>query len=414
MEREDRRLEAAVALGIITAEQAQAIRDIAPVRPEGGAEAPRAFNAATLGYVLGAITVVIAMGWFLADRWKWLGPGGVLAVVALYAVLALVVARFLRREGYPIASAFAVLLTVVLAPIGAIALGDLFDWFPPPARMGCGYPDFVLWYCRGEEIFAELATALVALIALRQVRFSLFVVPLAAVGLRMLFHVSDAIGRNGLGDATSGWVWVIGASLMATAAYATDRRQRGDQDFAVWLHLAAVLSAFASTLHLLSVYEGYRHLLIPGAFVAFAASLTLRRFAWLLLGMAWFVWYLGWLAADVFRDSPFFPIVLAALGVAVIIATVWVQRNAARLAARFGTVTSDGRSRFPGGIPLLLAPVLVALLMMTHGMELDRERRIEQRWQERRWSRRAAREAAERRARGDTLTPAPRETPSRP
>lgn len=412
-ERDDRRLEAAVALGIITADQAAAIRAIAPARPGEPGHGGRGVTAATLAYVLGAITVVVAMGWFLADRWKWLGPGGVLAVVAIYLALVLVVARILRREGYPIAAGFALLLTVVLAPIGAIALGDLLDWYAPASLYACGYPDFAFWTCRGEELLAELAAALAALLALRATRFSLFVAPLAAVGLRILFHVSDTIGRNGLGDATSGWVWVVGASLLAASAYATDRRQRGDEDFALWLHAAGALSGLVATLHLLSANEGFRHLLVPGAFVAFAAALTMRRFPWLLLGMAWFVWYLGWLASEVFRDSPFFPIILAALGIAVIVATVWVQRNAARLVARFGTVTSDGRPRFPGGVPLLLAPALVALLMMTHGAELDRERRIEQRWMERRWARRAAREAAERRARGDT-TAAPQPVVSRP
>ena len=60
--------------------------------------------------------------------------------------------------------------------------------------------------------------------------------------------------------------------------------------------------------------EWYRHLLVPAAFMAFAFSLRMRRFVWTLLGLGWFVAYLGWLAADVFRDTPFFPIILASVG----------------------------------------------------------------------------------------------------
>jgi hypothetical protein len=60
------------------------------------------------------------------------------------------------------------------------------------------------------------------------------------------------------------------------------------------------------------------------------------------------------------------------------------------LVGRFGTVTSDGRPRFPGGVPLLLAPALVALLLFPSALREDLERRQVQQWQARR-STRAAR-----------------------
>jgi hypothetical protein len=87
--------------------------------------------------------------------------------------------------------------------------------------------------------------------------------------------------------------------------------------------------------------------------------------------------YLGWLAADVFRDTPFFPIILAALGVGVIIATVWIQRNSASLVARFGGLATDGRPSFPGGVPFILVPIIAALLQLPSARALDREARRE-------------------------------------
>lgn len=93
--------------------------------------------------------------------------------------------------------------------------------------------------------------------------------------------------------------------------------------------------------------------------------------SWTLLGIGWFVTYLVWLASDVFEDTPFFPIVLAALGLAVIISTVWVQRNSARLVARFGGLATDGRPSFPGGAWLLAVPVLVAALNLPAAVALD-------------------------------------------
>jgi hypothetical protein len=426
--RDDRRLEAAVALGIISAEQADAIRAIAPARDTSTRDAhgPKpvgVFNAASIGYVLGAVTVVAAMTWFLADRWQWLGAGGVLVACALYAAMFLGVAHVLRREGYQVAGGFAVLLAVATVAPFVVASNELLHWFEPLPYMVCGYRDFAFWSCRGEELVVELAVAAAALVALRYVRFSLLVLPLAAIAVRMIFHTADAWGVNGAGDAAKGWVWVIGASLLVATAYVTDRRQRGDEDFARWLHLAAAFCAIPATFHLLSATEWYRHLLVAGAFVAFAMALTMRRIVWLLLGMGWFVGYVVWLASDVFKDSPAFPMLLAALGIGVIIATVWMQRNAGMLQRRFGTVTSDGRPRFPGGAPLLLTPAVVALLLLPSALREDEQQRRDQRWETRRFilierRRRAKADSTEAAARGQepgqAPERAPRPVPARP
>ena len=370
---DDRRLDAAVSLGIITGDQALKIRELTPDR-RGDVEQPRANNAASIGYLLGALTVLIAMAWFLADRWEWLGAGGVLAVVALYAALFHLVGRKLRAEGFPNAAGLLVVLMVLLTPVAVTALNELVGWFE---RQGaaCHYPDFIFWACRGEEVVMELATAAVALFALRRVRFSLLVVPLVVIGLRALFHTSDALFRAGLDALSSGWIWMIGASVLTAMAYHLSRVQRGDEDFAFWLHLAAVVSAVASTTLLLGELREFRHLLVPGAVVALFFALRMKRLIWQLLGLGWFASYLIWLASDVFTDTPFFPIVLAALGVGMIILTVWLQRNSARLVARFGGVATDGRPTFPGGIPLLLAPILVALLNLPSSVALDQANR---------------------------------------
>jgi hypothetical protein len=223
----------------------------------------------------------------------------------------------------------------------------------------------------------ELATAVAALVALRRVRFSLLVAPLAAIGLRTLFHAGDALWQAGLGPVTSGWIWVIGASALTAIAYHVSRVQRADEDFAFWLHLGGVIAAVFATALLLGWYEEFRHLLVPGAAVALFFALRVRRLLWQLLGLGWFASYLVWLASDVFSDTPFFPIVLAALGVGMIIVTVWLQRNSERLVARFGGVSADGRPSFPGGVPLLLAPILVALLNLPGSVELARAERRE-------------------------------------
>lgn len=379
---DDGRLEQAVSLGIISEAQAALIRGLPPRAAAHEAPGPArhevtgaSLGAVTIGYALGALTVLVAMAWFLADRWEWLGAGGALSVCLLYALLFLVVARRLGREGYPVASGLAVVLAVAMTPVATVALIELTDLVVRAPAAACRYPDFTFWTCRSEELLVELATLAAALIALRQLRFALLVLPVAGIGLRLLFHASDAIWRSGLGPSSAGWVWVIGASLLTAAAYETSRRQRGDADFAFFLHLVAALGAGIATMLLFERYAPVRHLLVPGALIAFAFSLRMRRAAWTVLGLLWFVTYLGWLAGEVFEDTPFFPIVLAALGVGVIILTVWIQRNSAGLVARFGGLGSDARPSFPGGLPLILAPILAALLQLPSASALDRAER---------------------------------------
>ena len=374
-EDDDRRLDAAVRLGLITAEQAQAIRALTPVRT--APELSRPVGAPAIGYVLGAITVLVAMAWFLADRWEWLGAGGVVAVVGIYLALFIVVARRMLSDGNETAGGIAVLLAVAMVPVGVIALNEWAQWIIPWPAAGCNsrwYTEpfaFDFWGCRGLEVVVLLSTLAAALVAFRFVKFSMLALPIAAIGLRGVFLVTTAVFADALGSYSMGWVWMMGASLTTAAAYIVDRQQSRDTDYALWVHALGVFAAVVATAMILGEHEGLRHLLIPGAAVAFAFSLRMRRMSWTLLGIGWFVTYLVWLASDVFEDTPFFPIVLAALGLAVIISTVWVQRNSARLVARFGGLATDGRPSFPGGAWLLAVPVLVAALNLPAAVALD-------------------------------------------
>lgn len=411
-EDDDRRLDAAVSLGIITAEQAAGIRALTPKRR--GNEMARPVDASAIGYILGAMTVLIAMGWFLADRWDWLGAGGVLAVVGLYMGLFLVVAQRLRREGFETAGGFATILAVAMVPIAVVAFNELTQWISPEIRAGCRGSrfdvlyDFDLWDCRSLEIVTELATLAAALVAVRAVKFSLFALPIACLALRFVFHGADALFDGTIGAAGKGWLWISAASLMVTAAYVTDRRQPREQDYALWLHLVGGFAAATASAFILSEHEQYRHLMPFAAAVAFLFSLRMRRAVYTLLGLGWFVAYLGWLAADVFQDTPVFPIILAALGLAVIIATVWVQRNSAILVARFGGISSDGRPSFPGGVGLLLLPIVVTIIQLPPAVEVDRanlriNRARMEYFQRQRRTREAAAEASARATAQDSL-----------
>ncbi len=408
---EDGRLDAAVREGIITQDQAMAIRALAPTvaRPPREIDRPpqpTLMQASSIAYTIGAITVIAAMFWFLADRWDNLGPAGALAACAVYATLFLMATRVFAREGQPQAASLTMTLAVIMAGPATVALNELTG-LVPAARGGdaCTYPRFALWQCRGEELLTEAALFVAASIALWRTRYPLLVALVTAIAMRAVFHAADSVSDNALLTAGSAWVWMICGSLTLTVAYLFERRQPRDTDYAVFLHLGAAFCALVVTLSLLSNHEWMRHLLVPSAFVAFATALLLRRFVYVPVGMFWVVWYLGWLAKDVFRNSPAFPLLVAALGLAVIVATVWIQRNAAQLTARFGGVTDDGRPRFPGGVLLLLAPAMMAMVRLPDAIAEDRIKRSEQEYDAKRFQRLNDRRRAAEKARGETVPP---------
>jgi hypothetical protein len=200
----------------------------------------------------------------------------------------------------------------------------------------------------------------------------LLVTPIVAAVVRSLFHATDTMFGAGLGALTAGWVWAVAAGLLTSVAYVLERQQPSDEDYARWLHIAAVISAASASLLVLGRLDELKHLLVPGAFVAFFTALRVRRFSWQLLGLGWFAGYLVWLASDVFADTPIFPIILAALGVGMIILTVWLQRNRERLVSRLGALDSAGRPVLPGGVLLPMLVAIVAATQVPASVALDR------------------------------------------
>src|SRR4051794_6544455 len=79
-------------------------------------EVQRGFNAITVAYSLGALLVLFALAWFLLERWKDLGPFGVLVVALIYAAAFAGVGTLLRRRGFDVAGGLAIVLAVSMTP----------------------------------------------------------------------------------------------------------------------------------------------------------------------------------------------------------------------------------------------------------------------------------------------------------
>ena len=364
--------------------------------PPAETESRRAFNPVIIAYSAGALLVLFALGWFLADRWRDLGPVGVLIVSMIYAAAFAVTARELRRRGFRVGGGLAATLAVIMTPVWSWAMLRLAGEWPAPNDYSDPLTRYQPWMA-SRWIILELATVGAGLVAARRVRFFTIAAPIAVAFMAFLIHFGTAVGDPEISWYVGPYYACFVACLTFAVAYAVDRRQPAGEDYALWFYLVATVALLFGYVGVWNSIGWWRHALPFVAAVFVIAALYLRRRVLLLAaGLALFG-YLTYLAFDVFRDVVALPIALAGLGLLIIGAAVWVQRRFPVLVAR---VTSDGPSdrRLPSGPIAVLGPIAIALTAMLFAIPEARERTAERNWQSRYYQRQAHRQSAPPRA----------------
>lgn len=369
---------AAVERGIIDADQRARLEALAAEleskSPPG--EARRGFNAISIAYSLGGLLVLFALAWFLLERWRALGPAGVLAVAALYAGAFAVVGSVLRRRGFTVAGGLAIVLAVGMTPIWAWAVLRLTGEMPDPFAWDNALSRYEPYIGSRLAILA-LATIGVALATLRRVRFFALGIPLAAGFVALLMSTGQALGDPRLAWYVGPYYQCAVACATLAVAYAVDRRQPPGEDYAFWFYLAGVVMLFVAYSQVWPYIGRWHHALPLVAAAMVTASLYLRRRTLLVGGGLMAFGYLGYLAFDVFRRVVALPITLATLGLVVIVATVWMQRRFPALVARVNREGEAERKTLPGGPIAVLGPLLIAIAATVFAGGEARERTAE-------------------------------------
>jgi hypothetical protein len=270
------------------------------------------------------------------------------------------------------------------------------------------------------RLVVALATLLAVLVALRvvareRVRRVALAMPLAVASALALVDTGVALTPGELSWHLRSWVMVVAGAALFAIAYATDRATAREaaasgapeEDFAAWLYPASAVVLHIGLAGAWDQLGAARPAILGVGVLLLAAALALGRTWLLLFGALDVLWFFGWLAFDVFRDTLSFPFVLAALGGAVIALTVLLQRRYPALLRRAGAARARGElPRLPGGWLAALAPLVVALGLLTVQAPRARERAealAREEWR----NRRATRAAPERRPE----PPPPGETP---
>ena len=393
-------LDTAVERGIIDAERRDRLSALASelgarertaaddAQPRG--EVRGGFNAITVAYSLGAMLVLVALAWFLFDRWSALGAVGVLLVAGLYAVAFAVVAVALGRRGFRIAGGLAAMLAVAMTPVWGWAVLRLVGLWPDPFA---GYDPLAREpHIASRLVMLEVATIGIALATVWRTRFVGLGAVLAVAFVALLIHLGKALGDPRLTWYVGAYYQLVVACLTLAIAYAVDRRQPRGEDYALWFYLAGVVMLFAGYVQAWDTIGAWRHAVPLVALSLVTASLYLRRRTLVIAGGVAAFGYLGYLAFDVFRRVVALPVALAALGLLVIVTTVWMQRRFPTLVARVSREDDSGANALPAGPIAVLGPLAIAVTAMGFAVGEAEQRTAEREWRTEYYGRRVRRQ----------------------
>jgi hypothetical protein len=201
-----------------------------------------------------------------------------------------------------------------------------------PANDPGAYKDFYPWI-HGSWIVMEVMTILAAAAALKFVRFSFLTAPMAFSFWFLSMDLAALVYKqNDLDVNKRRWVSIFVGLFTMFVGYGIERvmRNRGapiTEDFAFWCYVFGLMAFWGGLTAMDSGSELKRFVYLLINLGLMGLAVKIRQTVFLLFGAIGVYIYLGHLAWEVFKDSVFFPFVLALLGLSLILATVFGQRR---------------------------------------------------------------------------------------
>jgi hypothetical protein len=341
-------LDLAVAQAVLSRGQADALWAAWSERHAAAPDVAPRFSITHILYYLGGMIAIGAMSLFMTLGWESFGPWGLFAISVAYAVGCILASRSLDARRLVLPAGILATLAIVLVPLATWALQSALGWWPPggAAEHYRQYHTHIDW----RWISLEFVTLVAAVIGLWRLRYPFMVMPLAVT----LWYMSMDLARMIVFADRPGWnEWqyyrdfslVFGLGMLAVAVWVDFRARRSyaeGRDFAFWLYLFGTLAFWGGLTmqHSGSELGKFIYLLINVGLLSAGAVLGRRVFA--VFGGFGIAMYLGHLAGKVFKDSLLFPFALTLIGLGIVAAGIWWQKNEARL-------SSSLRSRLPAG-----------------------------------------------------------------
>jgi hypothetical protein len=315
----------AVARGIITQEQADALWQVALEKGKGANRSDDSSALSQFLYYLGALIVIGAMGWFMNSAWTIFGGAGLFSIAAAYALAFIIAARHFRDKSV-VLSGLLIVMAVSMTPLGVYGLQKWLGLWPN------GYPgayrDFHVWVKSG-WFTMEVATLAAGIIGMRFARIPFAMAPVAFTLWYMSMDVTPILFGPDRYWTYHKYVSIVFGLVMTAAAFVIDRRR--EVDYAKWLYIFGAMAFWGGLSMLQSKSELSRAIYcVINVFMMFCGVL-LERKVFLVFGGIGTFGYIGHLAWTVFKDSLFFPFALTLVGLAVVYAGWFYHRREAEL-----------------------------------------------------------------------------------
>ena len=331
-------LDEAIAQQILTGQQAAALWKLLQVRqitPRASAAVPGGprsrFTGLNVAYYFGAMLVIAAMGWLMTLGWENFAGKGIFIIATLYAFFFTMAGlRLMAQPQTRTPGGLLVTVAVCMTPLAVYGFERLTGWWPhvDPGS----YRGFFPWISGG-WFAMEAATVVAGLVALRKVKFPFLVAPIALVLWFMSMDVVPAILHVDPWHADLMRRVSIAFGLgMMFVAFQVDHRT--EEDYAFWLYFFGMVAFWGAITSMQSDGELRKLAYCALNLGLVVLSALLRRRVFLVFGALGVNAYLVHLAWRVFAHSMIFPFALTLLGLGIISAAVWYQRNRAAIELR--------------------------------------------------------------------------------
>lgn len=315
--------------GLITGQQAQALWAFWQERKQ---DVPR-FQTAHILYYLGGLLAMGAMSLFMNLAWQRMGGWGLTGIALAYAVAGVWLTEYwLSRRQWRIPAGISAAFVVVLTPLAVYGVQLAMGWWETQAP----YRDYHR-LIDGRWLAMELLTLVVGVAMLWRYRLPFLVMPLAVT----LWYMSMDLTPWLLTDPDVQWALRKWVSLwfglgMVLLAVCVDLRVGRKPDFTFWLYHWGALAFWVALSWMDSGNEMARLAYMAVNLLLIAAGAVLARRVFAVLGGLGVAGYVGHLAYRVFQDSLLFPLVLTAIGLAVVYLGILWQRHELSISQTLG------------------------------------------------------------------------------
>lgn len=331
-------LEHAAAAGLLRPEQTAPLWRFLLARAQAAPDDKPRFSFTHLLYYLGGMLAIGAMSLFMTLGWASFGGWGVFFIALLYIGVAWKLAQRFEAQHLPIPMGIMATLVVVLVPLATWAVQQALGFWPEAdAAKGSyrAYHYLIDW----RWLTLGLVTLATGAALLHRWRAPFMLMPIAAtlwymsMDLAMLILGPDVTPWDAGAWTFRKWFSVAFGAAMLLFALLVDLRNRSRLDYPFWLYLFGLLTFWGGLTALGSGALSGKlvYLAINLALVFVGAVLARRTFT--VFGAIGIAIVLGDLSWTLFRNSWLFPIALTFIGLAIVYAGIWWNRNEAERAA---------------------------------------------------------------------------------